>query len=221
MFLPPRNDLDYSRKALEAILSSRRLIFNPYTVSDSRLIEIVERAYWGNQFDLTQAVIMTFTRLRNVPGPNEFDGIYFKLGRQPGESLIPAWWIYNGISSNETASMVRHTCDKRILRNPRDVAWLVGKKVFISRVIRGYSIRLTPMVAYRMHRLCGKTHKDAAKIREAMCSAKIEMLERILTYPECVDYLSCSRGFFDYEPRIRRAIEIISHYSDTIPPADP
>lgn len=220
MYLPPRNDLEYSQRALDAILSSRRLIFNPYTVSDSRLIGIVENSTWGGRYDITQAVVMTFTRLRRVAGPKEFDGIYFRLGLSPSESLIPASAIRYGVTANDTAQRVRHTCGSRVFRHDKDVEWLVGKRVFISRIIHGYDIPGHDQVAYRMHRLCGRPEKDAAIIREAMCSAKIEMLERILKYPEGSDYLSCRRGFFDYEPRIRRAIDIISRYPEITPPPD-
>lgn len=212
MHLPPRNDLEYSRQALNAILSSRRLIFNPYSVSDALLMEMVWNSPWGGRYDLTQAVIMTFTGLRGIPGPKEFDGIYFKLGLSPNESFIPASTIYYGVTANDSAQRVRHTCGRRVLRNRNDVKWLVGKRVFVSRTIRGYNIRGEEKVAYRMHRLTGNIVKDAATIREAMCSAKIEMLERVLNYPEGRDYLSCSPGFFDYESRIRKAIEIISRY---------
>lgn len=221
MIYPPLNNPEHSQKALDAILSSRILIFNPYRVSDSELLEIVENASWGGEYDLTQAVVMTFTRLRQVGSEGDFDGIYFRLGKNANEAFLPASWIYYGVTSNDTCRKTRHICGKRILRNEKDIRWLVGKRVFISHFIKGYNISRGTRVAYRMHRLYGNKEQDAKTIREAMCAAKIEMLERVIAYPYSMDYLYCSRNFFEYEPRIRRAIDIISHYSDITPPPDP
>ena len=69
-------------------------------------------------------------------------------------------------------------------------------------------------MAYRMHRLSGKTGKDARLIRMAMCTSKIEMLERLIAYPESPFHLSCVKGLFDYETRIRQAIELIRHFPE-------
>ncbi len=219
MIFPPRNDLEYSQKALNAILSRKRLIFNPYTISDSNLLKLVNNASWGDKYDITQAVILTFTRLNYKDRRQEtIDRIYFRLGSNDKESFIPASWIIYGITSKENARKFRSSCGNRILRNENDLKWIVGKKFFVSYIIRGYSICSEPRVAYRMHRLYGNVAKDAAIIRRAMCEGKIEMLKRVMTFPHCEDYLSCSPNLFDYKTRISRAIGIISHYSEITPP---
>ncbi|MDE5807161.1 MAG: hypothetical protein K2H76_03530, partial [Muribaculaceae bacterium] len=71
-----------------------------------------------------------------------------------------------------------------------------------------------------MHQLCGNPGKDAATIRRAMCQAKIEMLERLISYPESPFHLSCRKNLFDYETRIRQAIELITHFHETPVPED-
>ena len=40
MYVPPRNDVGFSQARLDSIMRRRRLSFNPYTVSDSRLMKI-------------------------------------------------------------------------------------------------------------------------------------------------------------------------------------
>ena len=50
MYVPPRNDVGFSQARLDSIMRRRRLSFNPYTVSDSRLMEIIHSVGWGNRF---------------------------------------------------------------------------------------------------------------------------------------------------------------------------
>ena len=65
---------------------------------------------------------------------------------------------------------------------------LIGKSVFVSRNIitcrnSGFG------KAMSMHRLTGDTAKDAEILREAMIDARLEMLERLLKYPQSQFYL--------------------------------
>ncbi len=87
MLIPPKNDIEYSRNRLISILASRRLIFNPYSVSDKSLLKIVYNASWGNEFNITQAVVMNFTRLRSFDNWRKFDGIYARVGNSCDEVL--------------------------------------------------------------------------------------------------------------------------------------
>lgn len=120
---------------LDAILSRRRLIFNPYTVSDSRLIEIVRSLPWGGEYDITEMTVMKFTRLRPTKDYREFDGIFMKTGVSTYERFKAS-----------------------------DLQYLLGKDVFVSHVIKGVDFFGNPQMAYHMHRLHGKTAKDAAII---------------------------------------------------------
>lgn len=209
----PHNDLDNSRRRLDRFLSSRRLIFNPYSVSDRRLMDIVSRTGWGDEYDLVQAVVMNFTRLRHVKGIYEFDGIYATVGGYQGEVFIHTLTFTEGVTAYDSLRNEKSTIGKRRITNEKHIPPLVGKRVFVSRVIQGRAVRGFHRTSYRMTRITGNEKKDAAAVRTAMCEAKVEMLQRILEYPR--HYLQCDKGFFDYEPRILRAIRIIESYSGT------
>lgn len=75
MLYPPKNDLEYSQRRLDLILNRRRLRFNPYKVSDRKLLDYAWEGTWGEPEDLTQMVVMTFTRLREVDDYRKFDGV--------------------------------------------------------------------------------------------------------------------------------------------------
>lgn len=220
MYVPPRNDPEYSRIRLDRIMGRRRLSFNPYTVSDERLLELVSQTGWGNEWDITQMTIVTFTRLSPLNDYRRFDGIFMLVANAPEEVFIPKGALTRSITANDTIRPERSWTGKIPIRNDKDVERLPGKQYFVSRIIRGVNPFGNSKGAYRMHRLYGKTARDAATIREAMIAAKIEMLERILQYPESPDFLSCSKGFFDYESRIRRAIDLIRHFPDTPIPTE-
>ncbi len=220
MYVPPRNDPEYSLERLNGILSRGRLRFNPYSVSDRRLIEIVESVGWGDRLDITQIVMLYFTRLRETRDWRKFDGIYFRVGNTRGEGFLSTATLMMGITANDTIRRERSWIGKKPIRNEDDVEALVGKTVFVSRVIWGRHIYGSLQGAYRMHRLKGDIHKDATIIRKAICDAKIEMLERILAYPESPDFLSCSKNLICYEPRIRNAIDVIRRYPEHFIPQD-
>lgn len=205
---------------LDKILGRRRLSFNPYTVSDRRLMEIAETTGWGSEWDLTQITIMHFTRLRLTGNYRVFDGIFMKVGREEEEVYIPASALAMGTTANDTNTRERTWLGKKPIRNNDDVERLVGKTVFVSRIIRGTNMFGNFKGAYKMHRLTGKIARDAKVIREAMCEAKIEMLERMLMYPESPDYLSCKRGVIEYEPRVQLAIDLIRRFPETKVPED-
>ncbi len=214
MYVPPKNDVSYSQERLNSIMRRRRLCFNPYTVSDSRLMEIVNSVGWGNEFDLVQMVVLRFTRLAPIDCRRRHRGIYMCIGNSEDEIYLAGSNIacqMNGIDSGRPEHFM---LGKRILHNDDDIEYLVGKKVFVSHCIRVSHISGRVQLAYRMHRLSGKIKKDAQIIRTAMCDSKIEMLERLMTYPESPYHLSCVKGLFDYETRIRRAIELIKHFPE-------
>lgn len=209
----PVNDLQNSLKRLDIILSSPRLIFNPYTVSDERLLYIVENADWGGMDDIVEAVVLTFTRLNPVEGLRRFNGIFVRQGNRPGESFIPTSALVYGATAFDSVRPARCSIGKQRITNAGHVESLVGKRVFVSRAIRGRAINGDFRRAYKMTRLKGNVAKDAEAIRAAMCEAKIEMLQRVIDYPEWEYHLNCSRDFFDYRTRILQAINIIRSWS--------
>lgn len=219
-YRPPLNDLEYSRRRLDLIMGRRRLSFNPYTVSDKRLMEIVDTTGWGGEYDIVQIVKMHFSRLREVKDSRGFDGIYIKVGTSQEEIFLPVGIFKYAVTALDTLRQMRSTIGKHIIRNEGDVEMLVGKTVFVSRTIRAQDIRGWYCPIYRMHRLKGKLATDAATVRRSMCEAKIEMLRRILDYPDCYHYLDCMRGFFDYQTRIQHAIRLIQAFPNVVPPKD-
>ncbi len=212
MWTPPKNDIGYSSERLRRILNGGRLRFNPYLVSDARLLEIVNSTGWGNECDITEIVVLRFTRLQKTEDWRNFTGIFMQMGNSAEEVFINKSSFIYGVIANDSIKPERSVVGKKPVRNEKDIENLVGKTFFVSRVIRGSNKFGSGRVAYRMHRLTGKPEKDAIVIREAIVAAKIEMLERILAYPESPDYLSCSRGFFDFETPIRYAIEVIRNF---------
>ncbi len=216
----PKNDPVYSQQRLDGIMGRRRLSFNPYSVSDRRLLEIAESTGWGNLPDITQIVILHFTRLREASDWRKFDGVYIRLGNSSEEIFLPTPALTRSITSRDTLRPLRTKLGKKSICNMDQVRALAGKRVFVSHILRGVVRPGVYSCAYRMHRLTGNLHRDATMIREAMCEAKIEMLERLLAYPESPDYLDCNRGLIDYKPRVRLAIELIRSYPDTPIPED-
>ncbi len=214
MYHPPRNDVAYSLARLDAMMRRRRLSFNPYTVSDRRLIEIVNTVGWGNEFDIVEMVVLRFTRLSPVDYSKRHRDIFMTVGDSDGEIPLSGAILTHGVTAIDSNRKARFMLGKKQLRSDADTERLLEKSVFVSHIIRGTDFTGRERSAFRMHRLTGDTGRDAAIIRQAMCNAKIEMLERVLRYPESPYHLSCVRGLFDYETRIRRAIEVISEFPD-------
>ena len=220
MYIPPKNDLSYSMERLDRIMRRQRLKFNPYTVSNKRLLEIVHSGEWGGEWDIVDIVAVHFPQLHESNDYRIHDGIMMTVGKSPEEIFIPFSALQIPMTADDTIKQERSWIGKKPIRNIEDIEKMVGKTYFVSRRIRGTNIRGTSRSAYRMVRLTGNVSKDAMKIREAIIAAKIEMLERVLSNPECRHYLSCSSGFFDYGTRIRQAIRLIKRFPDIQPPLD-
>lgn len=216
-----KNDPEYSRQRLECILNRRRIRFNPYKVSDKQLLEYAWQGRWGEPDDLTQMVIITFTRLREINNGREFDGIYFRVGRDEEEFFLARYSFRRPQTAHDTLRGVRHTYGKAIIRTDDDIRRLVGKTVFISRTIPCSRQDYKYGSCYRMHKITGNLARDAAMMRQAMCEAKIEMLERLMANPESQWYLNCDKGLIDYETPIKALIAKIQQYHLTpVPPSE-
>lgn len=215
-----KNDLEYSKQRLETLLSRRRIRFNPYKVSDKQLLEYAWQGRWGEPDDLTEMVIITFTRLREINNGREFDGIYFRVGRSEEEFFMARYSFRHRQTAHDTMYGERFFYGKSMVRSDDDIRRLVGKTVFISRAILYSRKDYKYGSLFRMHKLTGNLARDAAMMRQAMCDAKIEMLERLMANPESQWYLNCDKGFFDYETPIKALIERIRQYPQTLVPLD-
>lgn len=165
-------------------------------------------------------VIMTFTRVDEPNSFGEYSGIYFRVGLSQEELFLSRSALIYPVAAHDTLHATRHLYGKSPIRHDEDILHLVGKTVFVSRTIHGFRPRERYGVAYKMHRLVGKLAKDATVIREAMCTAKIEMLERLLAYPESPWHLDCEKGLIDYETPIRALMNRIRLYPQTPVPSD-
>lgn len=201
-------------------MGRRRLRFNPFRVSDRQLLEYAWQGRWGEPDDLTQMVIMAFTRMREVEDCRKYDGLYVRIGDSEEEIFLSRHRLLEPVTAHDTIKQTRSIYGTRTISNDKDVLNLVGKTVFVSRIIHGYTIHGTGAAAYRMHRLWQDPGKNATIIRQVMCEAKIEMLQRVLDYPESPLHLSCSKGLFDYETPIRHFMEAVQHYPETPVPED-
>ena len=214
------------RRVFELILAKPLLRLNPYRFSDDKLLEMAWQGYWGDEHDLTQMVVMTFTRIKETSSYPFYEGIYMRVGRSTDEILVARGRLINRITARDTLQPVRNFYGKRPIIHDEDVFRLVGRTVFVSRVIQGQEFRGCGRVAYRMHRLWNDTPqnraKNAAIIREAMCQAKIEMLKRML---EMIERFTIAVPFWGvsmpgYRERVINAIQRIEAYPLTPVPKD-
>lgn len=202
-----------SHQGLETMLAKPLLRFNPYRVSDDELLSMARQGKWGDEYDLTQMVIMKFGALRSIDRSPYYDGIYVRIGMDENEIFLSRSRLLYRITARDSLRQVRNRYGKRSICNDEDVMTLAGKTVFVSRLIHGRDFNGSGRVAYRMHRLWGKLEKDAAIIREAMCEAKIEMLQRQI---EMIDAINVNHQRIDllpYKDRILHAIARIRNYS--------
>lgn len=124
----PYNNLEYSKRRLEIILNRRRLLFNPYTVSDSRLLEIANTTDWGCQYDITEFVTFHFTRLEAVKDWRNFKGIYVKIGYSDSEVFINKGTLMDGVAATDTLRRERTLAGKKPIRSEKDIekpAWQI------------------------------------------------------------------------------------------------
>lgn len=182
-------DADSYRQRLQRLLSDRCLLFNPYDVPDSELMEVSHRQKWRGAFSLTQMVILRFTRIEHNDAKfRKKERIFYTVGdsgEEIGESMDSFTYPQTAADSLRP---VRHTINGRKITQAIHMQRLIGKSVFVSRNIitcrnSGFG------KAMSMHRLTGNTAKDAEILREAMIDARLEMLERLLKYPQSQFYL--------------------------------
>lgn len=205
----PRDDEGYSRDRLARILGRRRLNFDPYSVDDERLLELIRNVGWGNQYDIVQMTTVRFTRLRHKDDDRGFDGVYMCVSASDEEVFLHLNTFLYAITAADTLRQIRSWQGKRPIRSEEAVRGLVGHTYFVSRFIRGFDINRHPRLAYRLHRLHGRCKQDAMTVRHAMTEARIEMLERLLAHPEAEYHLDCRRNLFDIDTPVRGVIEHI------------
>lgn len=206
------NDLEYSRMRLEKILSSRKLNYNPYEVSNEELIQTFNSFTWGNSFEITDSVIMNFTEIRKLEWINSFEALVYTLGSWSDEHIISINRFFDDIKANDSHKNIYTILNGRPFSSIKEIKNLVGKKVLVTHCIGGNDTWGKSRNAYFMHTLHDDIAKDAKIIRSESFKSKLEMLNRLLQYPESCDYLNCTKSLFDLETPIKEKIEMIKKY---------
>lgn len=182
-------DVESYVERLGRFLNDKLLLFNPYTVSDERLLAGVEKMRWRGAYSLTQMVIVNFLDIQrsNVSGLQ--DKVIYSLGDSDAEISEYMSCFTCRRTAADSLTQVRSIINNQKITQPRQIYSLVGKRVFISRNIFTMTSNGGYGKAMRMHRLYKKPEVNAAIIREAAISAKIEMLERLLANPQAHIFL--------------------------------
>lgn len=204
------------RERLRQILGDALLRFNPYAISDEKLMAGLEKMRWRNAMSLTQAVILTFVGISTEgEGIMAKEWVTYRVGDSEEEVSESMASLTGRSTACDSLRQVRHTIGGYPVRYGRQIKALIGKRVFVSRNIitskgRGYG------KAMSMHRLKGVLEEDAAIVREAMIAAKQEMLTRLLEYPACSFYLDGTPSApVDITTPIRRLLDEISQFRNS------
>lgn len=211
------HDADDYKARLNRFLSDKLLLFNPYLVTDELLLEGVGRMRWRGAFSLTQMVILKFRDIQSTGR-----GIYTqeKVIYSIGDSNEEISDLLSSFTAPHTAAdslqQVRNTINNIRITQRKQIYSLIGKRVFVSRNIITVNNRGSFGKAMRMHRLKGIPEVDAAVIREAAISARLEMLERFLSYPHANIYLNgVPPAPVDIETPIRTVMAEIAAFPET------
>lgn len=210
------------RERLDRFLTDACLLFNPYTVSDRRLWEGLMKMRWRGEFSLTQMVILHFIELQTEgKGPTAVERLICRIGDSPDVFIKNMKAFTERRTAADTLQPIRSTIDGKPVRSADRMRPLVGKSVFVSRIVNTVTPRGSFTTAMAMHRLKGDLATDAPAIRQAIVASKLEMLDRFLKNPECNFYLDGEpQPPVDIAAPINRLKTIIAAYPSVTPPAD-
>ena len=122
-------------------------------------------------------------------------------------------------TAQDSLRPVKHTLNGRNICNADLARRLSGRRFFVSHAIPVWLPGDVKGVALRMHRLTGKEAADAQTIREGMIGAKLEMLGRLLEYPDAECYLDGEpSASVDIATPVNAAIAAIRRFPEATPP---
>lgn len=136
----------------------------------------------------------------------------YTLGSWSNEEVILINRFLDEIKANDSKKTLRTTLNGKSFDSRQQVKLLVGKTVLISHYIHGVNSWGNFSNAYSMHTLSGDVEIDSKIIRTETYKSKIKMLQRLLRYPECSDYIFCNKSLFDIETPIRQKIDFIKTF---------
>lgn len=208
-------------RRLNDILGDKVLGFNPYSVDDDTLLACVERARWLPWPALTQMVVFHFHEIRILEWRQPYEAIMFRVGANPEETHLSVNTLIKRYVYTASNREVHVTVNGRPLTNFKMVERMQRNDYFVSHALPTHRAMVKTLPAYRMHRLKGTAAQRAETIRRAMTEAKLTMLDDILKYPYCPDFLHCRRDFIDYATPIRAALAAIRLFPDRTPSPPP
>lgn len=215
-------DAESYRQRLERFLSDKCLLFNPYTVSDARLWAGLLKMKWRGPYSLTQMVVLHFTGIStDREGLDVREYVTYSIGDSTEEITRNMRDFTFKRTAADSLCPVRSLINSHPITQARQIHSLIGKSVFVSRYITTVKSGYGYGVAMAMHRLTNNLSVDAAAIRTAIINSKLEMLDRLLTYPHAHIYLDGEPSpFVDIATPIGKTKALISTYSTVIPPVD-
>ena len=216
-----RDTASYMQR-LERFLSDACLRFNPYTVSDRRLWEGLQKMRWRGEFSLTQMVILRFESIISEgSGIWLHERIVCRVGDSPDVIIKEMADFTAKRTAADSLRPVRGTINGHPVIHAEQIRPLIGKSVFVSRNIATVTYSGSFSTAMSMHRLKGDLATDAAVIRQAVIASKLEMLDRLLDHPEAHIYLDGEPPEpVDIVTPVNRLKGIIASYSSVTPPED-
>lgn len=221
-YLRKIRDADSYMQRLERFLSDACMRFNPYTVSNRRLWNGLQKMRWRGEFSLTQMVILRFKRILTEGSAIWLhERVVCRVGDSPDAIVKEMSDFTAKRTAADSLRPIRSTINGHPVIHAEQIHPLIGKSVFISRNITTVTHNGGYSTAMSMHRLKGNLATDAAVIRQAIIASKLEMLDRLLDHPESHIYLDGeTSGPVDIATPINRLKEIITSYPSVIPPED-
>lgn len=221
-YLRKIRDTDSYMQRLERFLSDACMRFNPYTVSNRRLWDGLQKMRWRGEFSLTQMVILRFERILTEGSDIwQHERIVCRIGDSPDEIIKEMSDFTAKHTAADSLQPVRSTINGHPVIHAEQIRPLIGKTVFISRNITTVTHNGGYSTAMSMHRLKGNLATDAAVIRQAIIASKLEMLDRLLDHPESHIYLDGETlEPMEIATPINRLKEIITSYPSVTPPED-
>lgn len=135
-YLKKIRDAASYRERLHRFLSDRCLLFNPYTVSDRKLLDGVMTMRWRGVFSLTQMVVLRFVDvITEGPSVHPRERVVFRVG-DSDEDIVSDMRSFTGDrTAADSLKPIRNTINGRPISRPDQIMPLVGKTVFVSRNI--------------------------------------------------------------------------------------
>lgn len=202
---------------LHVILSDKVMRFNPYSVSDSVLLECAERGYILPPPSFTQMAVFHFHDIQKVERNFSYEAIFFTIGSPPVRYHLAIGSLIHSFTHHHTLRPTHVKIGGKNLTNYRMVKKMQGRSFFVSHIIPAVVHQRPRYVGYRFHLLRGSMQNQADIIRRAMCLGKIEILEEIRSYLSSPFYLGAGSPP-DFDTPLWNAIKAVRNFPQSFQP---